>query len=139
MSYLLLEHKSRQRAITESVRALRASNLEFDVIVCCGLSGSLIAPDVARKLNKKLVIVRKQDGSHGHDVELTFNEDVGNYVIVDDLIESGKTVDLIRKRLHWYEGKCVGIYLYNQSPIAPFIKIFKSKNENMWLKARLNH
>lgn len=138
MSYLLLDPKPRQRAITEAVRALRTSALEFDVIVCCGMSGALVAPDVARKLNKKLVIVRKRDGSHGHDVELCFNEDIGNYVIVDDLIESGKTIKLIRRRLHCYKGRCVGIYLYNQSPLAPFIKLFKEKNLHLWIKARLN-
>jgi adenine/guanine phosphoribosyltransferase-like PRPP-binding protein len=128
----------RQRAIIETGRALKASGLDFEAIACCGLSGSLVAPDVARKLDKKLVIVRKNEGSHGHDVELSFNEDIGNYVIVDDLVESGKTINLIRKRLHWYEGTCVGVYLYNQSPVAPFVEQFKDKNENLWIRTRLN-
>lgn len=138
MSYLLLEHEDRQRAIDAAVVNLRLSGLDFDTIVACGLSGALVAPAVAARLDKQLVFVRKGESSHGHQVEIEGVGDVGNYVIVDDLVEYGKTVKRIRQALDGetkYGGRLVGVYFYNQSYLAPFFENFKAENKGLWAKA----
>jgi hypothetical protein len=71
------------------------SGWEFDAIAFRGLSGTLVAPLVACRLNKRMIAVRKGENTHSsHSAEGLANEPT-RYVIVDDLIDSGGTVDSI--------------------------------------------
>jgi orotate phosphoribosyltransferase-like protein len=106
--------------IKKSVSILKPKINDFDTIVCSGISGLLIAPIVADKLKKDLVIVRKprrEESRYSHnDVE---GVKPGRYIIVDDLISSGNTITRIIDTIqdnekHLLEGHstCVGIYVY---------------------------
>jgi len=91
---------------------------EFDTIVCCGISGIVFGLPLARKMGRKIVIVRKDgDGTHSTNrVESDcFANEVGNYIIVDDLIDSGATLERILKEMKEHsgkKGKHVATYLY---------------------------
>ncbi len=141
MSYLLLEHSKRERTIDKAIKSLKRAKIKFDTIVSCGLSGALVAPVVAAALEKQLVIVRKGERTHGDEVEIEWNSDVGNYLIIDDLVESGRTIKRIRATVdgpHKYEGNCVGVYFYNQAPNAVYYTRFASSNPDIWSKASLS-
>jgi adenine/guanine phosphoribosyltransferase-like PRPP-binding protein len=92
---------------------------DFDTIVCTGISGVVFAPALAKKMGRKIAIVRKaRDGTHSSNkVEADcFDDEFGNYIIVDDLISSGNTVKRITKAITKHtrgKGRCVGVYLYS--------------------------
>lgn len=141
MSYLALDHTLRELAVDDSVTALRRSGLEFSTIVACGLSGALVAPAVAARMKKDLVFVRKGESTHGHQVEIDMTRDIGDYVIIDDLVEFGRTIKRIRQALdgpNKFGGNCVGVHFYNQSPLAPFFQTFTSDNQDLWTHASLS-
>lgn len=75
--------------ITEAMDALRG--VEFDTFVGTGLSGSLVAPLLARAMGRHFMIVRKEgDGSHsGFKVEGTIGS---RWIFVDDFICSATTL-----------------------------------------------
>lgn len=90
----------------------------FDAIAFCGISGALVAPAVAAMLDKELIVVRKrQDSSHSQEiVEGPYT--TKKYVIIDDLVESGKTARIMIENIHYRlseDAKCVALCLYNQS------------------------
>jgi adenine/guanine phosphoribosyltransferase-like PRPP-binding protein len=105
-------------AIKTARKELR--DIKFDMIVCRGVSGMLFASPLAYSLNKPLVVIRKLSGVKQHS-DRYYEGFVGasSYIIVDDLIDSGKTVLLIRKTVayrHEFSGfaapHLVGAYLY---------------------------
>lgn len=110
---------------TKDMEALLASlekllkHKEFDSVVFTGLSGAMVAPILAYRLDKHLVGVRKpNDGSHSVDsIEKAFGEKIGRYIIVDDFICSGTTVqrvlDTIKREDE--EAECVAIVAYSPS------------------------
>jgi len=93
---------------------LKEHKKKFDTIVFRGMSGALVAPMVAAKMNKQMLMIRKKDGSHSiYSIE--GNVGLKNYVIVDDLVCSGDTVNQmvssVNKEIST-EAKFVGISLY---------------------------
>lgn len=91
----------------------------FEAIAFTGMSGSAVAYPLSYLLKKPLLCVRKKDIS-AHSVNPVEGVvSAKTYVIVDDCIDSGATVDRIRKCISegWYTktAKLVGIYLYNAS------------------------
>jgi hypothetical protein len=95
---------------TSEKAALILAGLDFDAIAFSGMSGALIAPVLALALNKTLIMVRKF-GDDSHSVEqrngALVEGDFGahRYVIVDDLISSGRTARYIRDQIaaEWKE------------------------------------
>lgn len=95
-----------RHAVEESARYLTEAGLHrFDAIAFTGVSGALVAPAVGYLIKKPVIVVRKGEGCHSkHPVESPFTSVsyepsenaappwAGNYVIVDDLVSSGKTV-----------------------------------------------
>jgi len=99
--------------------ARRLQRREFEAIAFRGTSGAAMAYPLSLKLKKPLICVRK-DGSHSSlRVEGAYG--VRTYVIVDDLIDTGATMDKIIKgvkaayvRNHEkLVPQCVGIFLYS--------------------------
>ena len=88
---IMLNPRVRTKAINRAVKMLKPVADKFDSIVCTGVSGLLVAPDVAKKLKKDLLIVRKEENRHSiHVVEGVWEP--RRYIIIDDLCESGKSV-----------------------------------------------
>lgn len=66
--------------------------VKYDSVAFRGMSGAMIAPLLATKLNKNLIMVRKEtEISHSCHLVEGFQKSK-SYIIVDDFIESGKTV-----------------------------------------------
>lgn len=123
MSYLTLQPKDIKDTIRRTVKAIRKSGLTFDTIAFRGLSGSLIAPGVAVALRKRLVAIRKGESSHGNPIEHDWDQTVRQYLIVDDIIATGATVDAIQYAMKskWPSAIGVGIALYRKSSPLSYI------------------
>ena len=83
----------RAKVVTNLVTVLK--RVEFDTIVCRGVSGLMMAPILGHLLNKPITIIRKEgEGAHSsRDVEGETR--VKSYVIVDDFISTGSTIETI--------------------------------------------
>lgn len=109
----VLNHKNRNKIIIKAVCDLRKIKDSFDSIVCCGISGLMVVPQIAELLDKHIVVIRK----HGDKCYSEFPmEGVTpfRYVIVDDLVCSGSTIKHIIRTVHedCPKAKCVGVYCY---------------------------
>jgi adenine/guanine phosphoribosyltransferase-like PRPP-binding protein len=101
--------------MTNTLEAYEAG--EYDTLVGTGLSGSLIIPRLAERLDKRWLIVRKAgDGSHSRKpAEGSLGE---RWLFVDDCIDSGATWERVRHvvrdivREYDHETEHVGAYLY---------------------------
>lgn len=126
-----LDLAKRKYVITRLIKEIKKSGVKFDAIVFRGMSGALVAPSVADKMKKPLVVCRKSDNHHSsYTVEYT-ERWFENYIVIDDLISSGVTLLTILKMIDdewdnrnddeqkWGKGKkivrpkCVGIFLYH--------------------------
>ena len=108
----LLNHKYRNKIIMQTYVDLRNKDLEFDAIVCCGISGLMVVPQIAELLKKNIIVIRKDlNGYSSFNIEGPYTN---KYIIVDDLICSGNTVKTIMKQIksEFYKSKCLGIYCY---------------------------
>lgn len=109
----VLNHKERNKITIKAVCDLRKIKDQFDSIVCCGISGLMVAPQVAELLDKHIIIVRK-------DHEKCYSEFTiegvapSRYIILDDLICSGDTVRYIKSTIsnEYSKSICVGLYCY---------------------------
>ncbi len=107
----ILNHKRRKQIVEKICNKL--SSINFDTIVCSGISGLLVVPSVSERLNKNILIVRKDNEIKysPFDYEGT---PPSNYIIVDDLVSSGQTIQrilsLMREEIP--SAKCVGFYSY---------------------------
>lgn len=102
----------------DRLRRAEAAGYKFDTLVGTGLSGALIVPNLARRLNKHFALVRKPDNSHsGMILEGSIGE---RWVFVDDLISSGATYRRVRSRIndvaasYYRRFMFVGVFTYNE-------------------------
>ena len=119
---LVLNHKQRHSYIISGVCRLRKNLHDFDAIACCGISGVIVAVQIAELLNKEIVIVRKPQNSTLREYSEFTIEGVAprRYVIVDDLVCSGKTVRYILNEIkeEYPRAICVGMYSYMKESCA---------------------
>lgn len=96
--------------------------LKFTHIVCIGISGQSYAWPVATMMKVPVCVIRKSsEASHsGSKIEGFGN--MKKYVILDDFISSGMTVDYCRKIIKEYDHnldtKCVGICVYDRDSFS---------------------
>lgn len=109
----VLNHKIRNKIIIKAVCDLRKISDSFDSIACCGVSGMMVVPQIAELLNKNIVVVRKE-GDKCYSEFRTEGVAPFRYIILDDLICSGKTVKHIKKVLksEYSRSVCQGVYCY---------------------------
>jgi adenine/guanine phosphoribosyltransferase-like PRPP-binding protein len=112
--------KCREQAVKRAVDRLR--NVAFNTIVVHGLSGLVIGSIVAHALQKGLSVIRKT-GEKTHSINKieTTEDKLGKYVILDDLIDSGKTLAHIYKTITKFDkdAECVGVYLHHNTYHKP--------------------
>lgn len=89
--------------------------VEPPTIVGIGLSGAIIACQIATRIDCNLCLVRKFTTSHTL-MSIEAEEDFTKYVIVDDQIATGETIRNIRTKLG--TRKCLGIVLFNVGKIS---------------------
>ena len=102
------------KRITKLIRESELKQAEF--IAVSGISGLVIGSIVAQKLEKQLVVIRKRgEITHsGHVVE-GINLAHTKYIIIDDLCDTGTTLNWIRDNLEINSKLtlyCVGLILY---------------------------
>lgn len=121
--YMVNGFFSYTKHLKEATKNIRESGVEFDTIVVTGISGIIFGLPLARKLKKHIVIVRKDDdGAHStKEVEGTvFPENIGRWLFVDDLIDSGKTKRRVTEKVNSSSNRkatYVGDYLYDRHNI----------------------
>ena len=132
----MLNPKQARYTVKQVIKMIRTMGLRFDAIACRGVSGLLIAPIVAMRLNKTLLIVRKKEETHSH-FEVEGNHGAKHYIILDDFIESGDTVKEIAKAIHKVNptAHCVGYIAYKRLSELPRTfckKPFKEEMKLAW-------
>lgn len=131
--YYAMNHNARQEQRSKIVKMISEYDLydSFDAFAFRGLSGALFAVGLAEWTNKGLIYVRK-DGErcHGGRIEASMRDGCASfptyyhnmvptpvrYVIVDDHVDSGKTVRKIQRALD--KDLLAGIILYGMHSIA---------------------
>lgn len=98
------------------MKLIQSANLEFDAIACSGASGTLIAPIVAYIMQKNLLYVRKpNEKTHSKNTieGLSGLNESFNYIIIDDCIVSGRTMQHQIKTIqsHQHTTTLTGIFL----------------------------
>ena len=123
-------HRDRQRVtVRKAIKALRGK--KFDAIAFRGLSGTLIGPLLAFKLNRTMLAVRKRKGEGHSGLMVEGDAGAGTYIIVDDFIQTARTVRSIIEEVKDFtegEARCVGIYL-TSSPKMGLQKMDKLKKK----------
>ena len=90
--------------VTKLSKLIKRHYPAVNVIAGRGLSGSMIIPALAAKMKLQWAIVRKESSHSDYKVEVS-NIKVGKrnkkvyIVVVDDLIESGKTYKTVKKQV----------------------------------------
>lgn len=121
--------------------AIETYNSGYDAIAVSGNSGSIMAGILSINLDKPIIVVRKGESCHGEQVELpslnwdgtNFTEQPRRYIIVDDGISSGATIQRILSNigtevvrmnevLPEFDLLCTGIFCYNQEFIGTMNK-----------------
>ena len=108
----VLNHKERNRIIIKAVCDLRKISNDFDSIACCGVSGLMVVPQIAELLNKNILIIRKNEKRYSE----FRTEGIAplRYVVIDDLICSGTTINHITSIIkdEYPRAKALGVYCY---------------------------
>lgn len=104
--------------VNRKLNELKRQGVPIDILAYRGQSGSGIAFALSVKYGWKLAGVRKKElSSHGRMIEMA-EGDYHDYVIVDDLIASGRTVEAIIDQLH--PMRCQAIVLYDDYKTSTF-------------------
>ena len=95
----------------------RLLDVDFDTIVCTGVSGVSAGSILAFLLDKRLLVIRKEndDSHHGNRPSGWLSPNTSKVVIVDDFVCSGRTMKRIDEKLeNLYDGAIyiVGVALY---------------------------
>ena len=120
-SYLrsCFDPKSRNIVIKNLVKQIKKLQKEVPVnaIICRGNSGTIISSIVAHTLELDLIVIRKEENSHGRDVEMGYYNNpnssiIPNAIIIDDFISSGNTISKIIESISNKSINVLGIMLY---------------------------
>jgi hypothetical protein len=110
--------ESPQETITRARKQLR--RVDFDGFVVMGDSGLSVGVILAWKMNKQLLVLRK-DGHTCHDWGNNYGVLGDRWVFLDDMIDSGATLETVfarvqkLKEVEEVESEFVGAYLFSAS------------------------
>jgi adenine/guanine phosphoribosyltransferase-like PRPP-binding protein len=98
--------------IADAIRAHVPASTSY--IAVSGMSGAVVGAVVSTLLNMSLIIIRKNGEQRHSEYVRQGPHDAAHktYIIIDDLIDSGKTVDYILNINE--EHMCAGIFLYHE-------------------------
>lgn len=93
-----------------------AKHTPFEAIAFRGMSGAALAYPLSYLMDIPLLCVRKKKNSCHSIYKVEGYTGAGSYIIIDDFIETGNTVNKIIKHISKHSlATPVGIYLYNNS------------------------
>lgn len=100
------------------------SDVDFEAFAFCGMSGALIAPLLSYKMKKELLLVRKPSDTTHSIYLVEGNLSVSKVIIVDDCVDSGKTVTRIVARIRSYTQMTdpAGLLLYSHYGRVQFLQ-----------------
>jgi len=132
----VLNHKYRNSIIMNAVKNLTKISNSFDSIACSGTSGLLVVPQIAEILDKNIIVIRKSSDKCYSKFEY---EGVvpDSYIIIDDLICSGKTIRYIQNIIKedYERSSCYGVYCYMPQYCAysKALKVFQERFKTKYL------
>ena len=92
---------------------------DFQAFAFRGISGALVAPILAHKTQKTLIVVRKpREKEHSHSMSPVEGDRAANrYIIVDDFQSTGQTVNSIIRGISIFNpiAQCLGTLFYRES------------------------
>jgi adenine/guanine phosphoribosyltransferase-like PRPP-binding protein len=96
-SYLekVLNPIKRNRTVAKLIEKIYDSKIQFDAIAVRGISGVSIGTVIAYEFDKPLIIVRKTGDKTHSDRKTEGIVDFNTYIIIDDCIDSGDTMQQI--------------------------------------------
>lgn len=107
--------KKRQQMVSYAVKQLKLVTDLFDFFVFRGTSGLLMGPEIAGRLKKPFSVIRKKN-DNAHYLQEFEGALVtgGRYIVIDDFICSGTTLDIIVEAITKIDPTSVyvGCYLY---------------------------
>lgn len=113
------EHGQHKEAIDGLIKVLDPHRDTFEAVAFRGLSGSIVAPAVAYMMGKGVIAVAKDTNRHGSC--LVEGPCLSPYIIVDDFVGTGNTIDAIREAIRHESprspGPLIGIALYASDSI----------------------
>lgn len=129
----MLNPQKARYTVTQVVKMIRVRGLVFDAIACRGVSGMLIAPIVAMRLNKTLIVVRKGEPTHS-TYAVEGDHGAQRYIILDDFIDSGDTIREIGASVHNANpsAKCVGFIAYKRLSNKDTYATFEDQMDRAW-------
>jgi orotate phosphoribosyltransferase len=110
-----------ERTVDAVVEKLLPHADKFDGIAFRGMSGALVAPMVAVKMKKKMLMVRKPDEKNHSYMTVEGDFSTQKYIIVDDLVCSGDTIQATFNSIKsTFEGRaqeisCIGVICYQDN------------------------
>lgn len=97
-----------------SIKTFREKN-NFEVILFTGVSGAALAFPVSYLTGVPIACLRKPNSSHSiYTLEGWWPR--SSYIIIDDFVETGDTINRIHERVK--PAVCKGIYLYSDEHTA---------------------
>ena len=96
--------------VTRLKYLMKKKGLKFDAIAFTGMSGGLMAPTVADALGVGLMAIRKDQSSPHTSLKVEATPECYEYIILDDMISTGDTINKIMDQLGKHH--CQGIYVY---------------------------
>ena len=124
--------------LCETLRKLR-KRTKIDAIVCRGISGMSVSFQVSDATDIRMVVVRKtNEVCHGWNVEFGSNSieqqthPIKNYVVIDDVITTGETMEFIMAKMQESTPNMPTIILYgrqSKASIEYFLKRFEGNRK----------
>lgn len=137
--YAALDCEHLKQRIDATVRFLRVKRHAFDAIAFRGMSGAMVGPAVAARLHKNLLMVRKPtERAHYYDTVEGYDASPQRYVIVDDFISTGVTIQAIRDALSEMKirsggsHECVAVVCYGWLPCYSTAEVSKRLGVSIW-------
>jgi hypoxanthine phosphoribosyltransferase len=130
--------------INSLVKTIKQSKIEFDAIAFTGQSGAMVATVLCYKLKKLPLLIRKTTDNAHSDYKLEGPLDSFKYIIVDDMISSGRTIaDIISEIVKSTQNSnLTGIFFYSHSSwddfdqklcLLPVVPVrWRLRNQTSW-------
>jgi adenine/guanine phosphoribosyltransferase-like PRPP-binding protein len=109
---VFLEPGQLGKCVSAASKVLERYKDKYDTLAFAGISGAIIAPPLALKMGKELIAVRKASDKCHSSYRVEGYDDVNNYIIVDDFIDTGATVRRIQEQIYHHfseHAKCLGV------------------------------
>lgn len=115
----LFESDKRKEIVEKCIKKLTPYIKFFDAIAISGYSMALVAPVIADRLGKNIIIVRKQEEIR-HSQFLVEGPHNSRYIIIDDLVGSGATITRMYEGIKFNLKNCrlIGTYFFRSTEEA---------------------